>query len=190
MEDLLFKRFIILFLVAGLLLRVGYVYYHVGKDVTADFGKGPSIFYGRALEIRKGTHLGNIHFAERLHRLSYRQVPGKPTIPGTFSEQNSRICIFLNNKVTGAKSYEKGPVDIMIRDGRVISITSAAGKHQDSIRLESEEITRIIAPKMESQKPVALSDISPYLQNAVVAAKDRRFYFHMALTCWEWCRHG
>jgi penicillin-binding protein 1B len=177
----LLKRYIILFLVAGLLLRIGYVYYQIGKDTTEGVGQGPSIFYGRPLEIRKGTHLGNIRLTERLHRLSYRQVTGKPTIPGTFSAQNSRMSIFLNNIITGKRSDEKGPVDIMMRDARVVSISSANGKHLDAIRLEPEEITRTIGPTMEFQKPVALSGISSYVQNAVIAAEDARFYFHMGI---------
>lgn len=175
------KRYIILFLIAGLLLRIGYIYYHVGREVTAHVGGGPSIVYGRALEIREGMHLGNIRFAERLQRLSYRQVTGKPTMPGTFSEQHSRIRIFLNNKGTGKNSGEQGPVDILLRSGRVESISSSTGKPLNAIKLEPEEIARMTGPKMEFQKPVPLSDISSYLLNAVVAAEDERFYSHMGI---------
>lgn len=175
------KRYIILFLAAGLLLRIGYVYYHVGREVTANVGEESSIFYGRSLEIRKGTHLGNMRFIERLRRLSYRQVTGKPTMPGTFSQEKSLIRIFLKNKVTGEASKGEGPVDIVLRSGRVEAITSSTGKPISSVKLNPEEIARIIGPKMEFQQPVALSDISPHLQNAVVAAEDERFYSHIGI---------
>lgn len=179
------KRYIILFLAAGLLLRIGYGYYDVGREVTANVAGEPSIFYGRSLEIRKGTHLGNMRVIERLHRLSYRRIAGKPTMPGTFSEEKSRIRIFLKNKATGEVSNGEGPVDILLRSGRVESISSFTGKPISSVKLNPEEIARMTGSKMEFQKSVPLSDISSYLQNAVVAAEDERFYFHMGFDLLE-----
>lgn len=179
------RRYILLPLAVILVCRIGYVYFEVGRGITANFGEGPSIFYGRPTEIQKGTHLGNIRFAERLHRLSYKKVMGKPANAGSFSEEKSHIRIFLNNKGIEKPSGEKGPVDIAVRNGRVDSITSSNGKQLDSIHLEPEEIGRIIGPKMESQRPVSLANISPYLQNAVIASEDARFYSHIGIDLLE-----
>ena len=38
-----------------------------------------------------------------------------------------------------------------------------------------------MGPKMESRRPVALSAISPFLQNAVIASEDARFYSHIGI---------
>ncbi len=141
----------------------------------------PSILYGRPTEIRKGDHLGNLRFAERLQRLSYRKVTGKPSTAGTYSEEQAKIRIFLRDNGTEKSSRESGPVDILVRDGRVVSLVSPAGVQLDSIRLEPEEIGRIMGPKMESRRPVALSAISPFFQNAVIASEDARFYSHIGI---------
>ena len=93
--------FLSAFLLALLILRIGYLYVEVGKGVAENDGKSPSIFYGRSLEIRKGDHLGNIRFTERLNKLSYKKVTGKPSTAGTFSEEQAHIRIFLRKKGIG-----------------------------------------------------------------------------------------
>lgn len=165
----------------ALLLHIGYLYFKVGRGVAGDAWEAPSILYGRPTEIRKGEHLGNLRFAERLHRLSYRKVMGTPSIAGTFSEEPANIRIFLRDNGTEKPSHENGPVDIVVRNGRVVSLVSPAGTQLDSIHLEPEEIGRIMGPKMESRRPVTLSAISPFLQSAVIASEDARFYSHIGI---------
>ena len=175
------RRYLLLTIAAALLLHVGYLYYKVGRGVAGDAWEAPSILFGRPTEIRKGDHLGNLRFIERLKRLSYRKVTGKPTTAGTFSEGHENIRIFLRDNGTQKSSHPSGPVDIMVHDGRVVSVVSPAGMPLDSIRLEPEEIGRIMGPKMESRRPVSLSAISPFLQNAVIASEDARFYSHIGI---------
>jgi penicillin-binding protein 1B len=177
----LIRRYLLLSLAAALLLHIGYLYYKVGRGVAGDAWEAPSILYGRPTEIRKGYHLGNLRFAERLQRLSYRKVVGKPPNAGTFSEEPAKIRIFPRDNGIEKPSHESGPVDIVVRDGRVVSLVSPAGVQLDSIHLEPEEIGRIMGPKMESRRPVTLSAISPFLQNAVIASEDARFYSHIGI---------
>jgi penicillin-binding protein 1B len=177
----LIRRTLFLFLAAALLVHVGYLYYEVGTGVSGDGWEAPSILYCRPTEIRKGDHLGNLHFAERLRRLSYKKVTGRPSTAGTYSEEPGKIRIFFRDTGTGKSSYQNGPADIMVRDGRVISLVSATGAQLDGVRLEPEEIGRIMGPKMESRRPVSLSAISPFLQNAVIASEDARFYSHIGI---------
>ena len=165
----------------ALLLHIGYLYFKVARGVAGDAWEAPSILYGRPTEIRKGDHLGNLRFAERLRRLSYRKVTGKPSTAGTFSEERENIRIFLRDTGTEKPSHKSGAVDIVVRDGRVVSLLSPAGMQLDSIHLEPEEIGRIMGPKMESRQPVSLSAISPFLQNAVIASEDARFYSHIGI---------
>ncbi|MFH1284512.1 MAG: hypothetical protein ABIH78_02900, partial [Candidatus Peregrinibacteria bacterium] len=136
-----------------MLLHIGYLYYKVGRGVAGNAWEAPSILYGRPMEIRKGDHLGNLRFTERLHRLSYRNVMGTPSTAGTYSEKQANIQIFQRNNGTEKLSHESGPVDIVVRDGRVVSLVSPAGVQLDSIHLEPEEIGRIMGPKMESRRP-------------------------------------
>jgi penicillin-binding protein 1B len=177
----LIRRYLFLFLFAALLLHVGYLYFKVGRGIAENTAESPSIFYGRPTEIHKGDHLGNIRFADRLSRLSYKKVAGKPSTAGTFSVDQKHILIFPRSNKTEKSARRTGPVDIVVRDGRVKSLISPTGSELDSINLEPQEIGRIMSPKMESQHPVALSAISPYLQNAVIASEDARFYSHFGI---------
>ena len=178
------RRYVLLSLAVMLLLRIGYLYWEVGRGFSENIGKGPAIFYGRAIEIRKGMHLGNIRFNDRLHRLAYKKITGKPSVAGTFSEEQSRIRIFLKNNPRKNSAGKNVPLEISVRNGRVESILSA-GKPLNSFRLEPEEIARIMSPGMESRRPVALSRIAPALQNAVMASEDSRFYDHMGIDLLE-----
>jgi len=177
----LIRRYFFITLALALLLHIGYLYFKVGRGVAGDAWEAPSILYGRPTVIRKGDHLGNRRFAERLRRLAYRKVVGKPSAAGTFSEDPAQIRIFPRDSGTEKPSPVSGPVDIVVRDGRVASLVSPGGKELNSVRLEPEEIGRIMGPKMENRRPVALSAISPFLQNAVIASEDTRFYSHFGI---------
>lgn len=168
-------------LAAALLLHVGYLFYAVGQGVTGDAWEAPSILYGRPTEIRKGDHLGNLRFTERLRRLSYRKVTGKPSAAGTYTEEPGKIRIFTRDYRVEERPDKGGPVDIEVRDGRVVSLATAAGARLETIHLEPEEIGRILGPKRESRQLVALSAIPPSLQNAVIASEDARFYSHLGI---------
>ncbi len=183
MEDQLIRRYIFFFLAAALLLmlaRIGYLYVEVGRGIAGRGGETPSVFYGRPAEIRKGDHLGNLRFSERLQRLSYKKVSGAPTAAGTYSAGQGTVQIFLRNEGSGKISPARGPVEIRVKDGRVAALVSDGGQLA-SIRLEPEEIGRITGSEKESRRPVSLSAISPYLQSAVIASEDKRFYSHVGI---------
>ena len=173
------RRYFIPALAVALLLHIGYLYYKVDRGVATDSWEVPSILYGRPTEIRKGDDLGNILLAERLHRLSYTKVKGKLSTAGMYSEEQGKIRSFLRDNEIEKPS--RGPVDILVHDGRVVSLVSPTGMQLDSIHLEPEEIGRIMGPKMESRRPVTLSAISPFFQNAVIASEDARFYSHIGI---------
>ena len=173
------RRYFLLVIAAALFLHIGYMYYKVGRAVGQS--EAPSILYGRPTTIRKGDHLGNMRFAERLRRLSYKKVSGRPRVAGTYFEDQEKIRLFLRDAWPGESSRRSGLMDIQVRDGLVISLTSVAGEQLDSVSLEPEEIGRIMGPKMESRRPVPLSAISPFIQNAVIATEDARFYSHIGI---------
>ena len=150
----------------------------MGRGVAGDAWEVPSILYGRPTEVRTGDHLGTLRFTERLRRLSYKRVAGKPPAAGTWSEEPDRIRIYTRDYRIEEIPHNGGPVEIGVRDGRVVSIVSSAGVSLDSIHLEPEEIGRILGPRMESRRIVPLSAIPPSLQQAVLAAEDARFYSH------------
>jgi penicillin-binding protein 1B len=153
----------------------------VGRGAAGDAWEVPSILYGRPTEVRTGDHLGNLRFTERLRRLSYKKVAGKPSAAGTWSEEPDRVLVYSRDYRVEETPHTGGPVEIDVRDGRVVSIVSSAGISLDSIHLEPEEIGRILGPRMESRRIVPLSAISSSLQQAVIAAEDARFYTHFGI---------
>ena len=175
------RRIFFVLLAAALLIHVVFLYIETGKGISDNTKTSPTIFYGQPLEIRKDDHPGNLHLAERLNKLSYRQVAGKPSKPGTFSKEKTVIRLFLHDVGHNGRSKPSGTVEIALENGRVASLTSPDGKPLDSVRLEPEEIGRLTGPTMESRLPVHLSDIAPYLQKAVIASEDKRFYSHFGI---------
>ena len=153
----------------------------MGRGVAGEAWEVPSILYGRPTEVRPGDHLGNLRFTERLRRLSYRKIQGRPSAAGTWSEEPDRVRIYTRDYRVEETPRNGGPAEIGIRDGRVASIVSSAGIPLDSIHLEPEEIGRILGPRMEARRIVPLSAIPPSLQQAVLAAEDARFYSHFGI---------
>ncbi len=169
---------LLILLAAVVLVRIGWLSKEVSHGIAGSGGSDPTIFYGRPLEIRKGDHPGNIRFVERLQKLSYKKVAGKPSKAGTFSEDNQHIRIFQRGRDTNRPANETGPVDIVLQKGRVADLISSTGKKLESLELEAEEIGRVVYSKIKSRQPVNLAGVSPYLQKAVVAREDKRFYYH------------
>lgn len=155
-------------------LRLGFRYVEVGRGIAGSDGSRPTIFYGRPLEIRRGDSPDNLRLGERLHRLAYRRVTGKPSAPGTYVRDKGHIRIVPRRREDGRTA---APVEIALADGRAASFT-VNGKTQDVVRLEAEEIGRLLNPKLESRHQVSLGTVSPHLQNAVIACEDKRFYSH------------
>src|SRR3972149_5875267 len=98
---------------AGLfLLHLSYLYVKVGDGLARDAWEVPSILYGRPAIIRPGDLVDNLKLPERLGRLSYRKVPGKPDRPGTWSEEGGRIRIHTRGYREGDASRPAVPAVI------------------------------------------------------------------------------
>lgn len=196
MKKLFRPRVLVLLLAAFLLARFGYLYYKVGKGLSPEGWDRPSILYGRPATIRPGDSIDNIRLRERLARLSYKNVSGTPSRPGTWSEEPGRIRIVTRSYRAGELEERGVPVVLETRDGRIASLSSPAGTPLESFRLEPEEIGRILGPGMESRRVVPLSAVPKSLQDAVIAAEDSRFYSHggidflgIARALWADIRH-
>ena len=173
---------ILLFALAALLaLHAGYMYYKVGAGMSRDAWEIPSILYGRPARIRPGDSLANLRLAERLKRLSYRRVTGEPQAEGSWSEEGDRIRIHTRNFRYGEQEDRNFTADIEVQEGRVFSVSTAAGTPIEEVRLEPEEVGRIFGPGMESRRMVPLSAIPKPLQDAVLASEDARFYSHIGI---------
>ncbi len=108
-------------------------------------------------------------------------MTGNPSKAGTYSEEAGKIRIFTRDYRIGDAPRNGGPAELEVEGGRVMSIVSPANTPQEEIRLEPEEIGRILGPKMESRRPVPLSAVPLVLRNGVIASEDARFYSHFGI---------
>jgi penicillin-binding protein 1B len=141
----------------------------------------PSVLYGRATRIRPGDSLGNMRLAERLSRLSYKKVDGEPLREGSWSGEGDRIRIHTRGFRSGEREERASIVEILVREGRVASLSTSAGLSLGEVLLEPEEVGRIFGPGRESRRMVPLSAIPKRLQDAVLAAEDARFRSHIGI---------
>lgn len=183
---------LLLFTASLLFLRFGWLYYKVGQGLSPERWSRPSILYGRPAVLRPWDHLENVQLKERLARLSYTKVAGKPPRPGTWSEEGGRARIFSRGYRAGETEERGGQVVLEIQGGRIARISTPEGTPLESMRLEPEEIGRILGPSMESRRVVPLSAVPKNLRDAVVAAEDARFFSHhgvdlvgIARAAWE-----
>jgi len=167
---------------AGLfLLHLGYLYVKVGAGLARDAWEVPSILYGRPAIILPGDLVDNLKLPERLGRLSYRKVPGKPDRPGTWSEEGGRIRIHTRGYREGDASRPAVQAVIGLAERRAASLETSSGAPLDELVLEPEEIARILGPKMESRLLVPLSAVPKHLRDAVIAVEDSRFFSHFGI---------
>ncbi len=181
LSALLRVRVLLLILAGGVVLRYGYLYARVSTGLARDAWEVPSILYSRSATIRAGDSLAGLRLAERLARLSYRKVAGIPDRPGTWSEEPDRIRIYTRDFRQGETDHIGFRATMTIQDGRVASLLTQSGEAADAVRLEPEEVARILGPRLESRRLVPLSAIPKTLQDAVLAAEDARFYSHQGI---------
>jgi len=174
---------LLLFAAAGLAVaRFGWIWHRVGQGLSPGAWDQPSVLYGRPAVVRPGDHLDNLRLRERLARLSYRRTSRRAAGPGTWSEEpGGRLRIATRGFQAGPLEEPGRTVVVEVRDGRVASLRSESGADLGALRLEPEEIGRILGPAMESRRIVPLSAVPKSLRDAVVAAEDARFFSHRGI---------
>ena len=181
MKGLFRSRRLLALLAALLLLRYGYLYYKVGHELSRNIWEVPSILYGRSAAVRAGDDLDALRLEERLRRLGYRKVEGDPKSPGSWSEEDGTLRIHTRGFRVADRETLPVQAAAVVVDRRIVSLSDDSGSSLESLRLEPEEVTRILGPGMESRRLVSLEAIPKALQDAVLAAEDSRFYSHFGL---------
>jgi penicillin-binding protein 1B len=149
--------------------------------MSRDSWEVPSVLYGRPTRIRPGDSLDNLRLAERLKRISYRKVTGAPRGEGTWSEEGDKILVHVREFRHGEIEETGFTAEIGVSEGRVATLSTAAGAPLEELLLEPEEVGRIFGPGGESRRMVPLSAMPKRLQEAVLAAEDARFHSHIGI---------
>ena len=128
--------------------------------------------------IREDMRLSREDLVERLKRLGYRQVEGRPATPGEYALRFHAIEI-ARNRFDGPDGPVE-PLTVRVRlSSRVGNVENAeTGRDVKDFRLEPEPLGLLSGDAHEERLPTPLTDIPPVLQHAVIAIEDRRFESH------------
>jgi len=139
----------------------------------------PVRIYSAPFPLAEGTVLAADDLAERLTRLGYRQVEGKPQTPGEYSRGFRSWTIALNRFEGPGGIANPGIVRVRLSFGRIAGVESAAnGRAIAGAWLEPEPLGILSGDIREERLPVALGDLPADLRHAVIAVEDRRFASH------------
>ncbi|HET8945873.1 MAG TPA: PBP1A family penicillin-binding protein [Candidatus Polarisedimenticolia bacterium] len=131
-----------------------------------------------AFAVREDMRLSREDLVERLKRLGYRQVEGRPATPGEYALR-FRSFEIARNRFDGPDGPVE-PLTVRVRlASRVGNVENAdTGRDVRDFRLEPEPLGLLSGDAHEERLPTPLADIPPVLQHAVIAIEDRRFESH------------
>jgi penicillin-binding protein 1B len=113
--------------------------------------------------------------ARSLDSLAYREVSRAGLRPGEFRRTPARWEIHLRPREDLARPATR--IALTLRDARIVEVTGRAGLAAGP-ELEPELLTGIGESGGERRRPLALTDMSPFVPAAVLAAEDHRFFEH------------
>ncbi|MDD5628852.1 MAG: transglycosylase domain-containing protein, partial [Elusimicrobia bacterium] len=117
----------------------------------------------------------------RLGRLGYRRVR-QARAPGEFSWQAPVLSLFLRGFSSPMATQAPGLFKASFPEGGgAAAVVDAAGSAVPRIWLEPELAAELSGSRKIRREPAAVEDIPQALQDAVVAAEDKRFFSHWGL---------
>src|SRR5262245_29355741 len=132
-----------------------------------------------AFALREDMRLSRDDLVARLQRLGYRQVEGRPAIPGQYSIRFRSIEI-ARNRFDGPE----GPVEpqlarVRLGASRIGNVEDAeTGRDIKDFRLEPEPLGFLSVEAHEERRYLPIADVPEVLKRAVIAVEDRRFLSH------------
>jgi len=117
----------------------------------------------------------------RLARLSYRRVR-EPRAPGEYAWKAPVLTVFLRGFSAPLPAQDPGLFTAAFpADGGPAQVRDASGAPVSRVWLEPELTAELSGAKKLRREPAPFADIPQALQNAVVAAEDKRFFSHWGL---------
>jgi penicillin-binding protein 1B len=184
------------------LLFLGYLVY-LDQVVVQKFEgqrwKLPSKIYSTPFRITPEMDVDANALFSRLNHLGYYRVFHPVQRAGEFNRTDDGLEIYLHDFPYPGRPFSGFPVVLMLDGGKVISriIDLTLAEELPSVEIEPELISGLYEGDWQERTLIHLSDLSPYLVHAVIAAEDHRFFEHpgfdwrgMARALFEDIRHG
>ncbi len=162
-----------------------YGWYLSGK-VTERFSSRrwsiPSKVFADTMLLYPGQRLDLGHFHEKLKRMGYREVSGRPARRGEIQIIPKGISIFLHDLETPWKKRSGFLVDIEFSHNAIVSMTRRAdGTVIPLMEIDPEEIMLFFGQERERRQLVSISQIPEHVIHAVLSAEDTRFFQHWGI---------
>ena len=139
----------------------------------------PSKVFADTLLLYPGQRLNPLLFQEKLVRMGYREVPGRPTRKGEKQTAQNSLYLFLNDLKTPWKNRPGFLVKIAFKENEIGSIIRQEdGTSLPLVEIEPEEIMLFFGLERERRQLVSIKQIPEYVIHAVLAAEDSRFFDH------------
>jgi penicillin-binding protein 1B len=138
--------------------------------------------YARPVDLHRGQTLSEQDLINRLNDLGYAQRPTAGQ-PGEFSLQRNTVAIVpRGGKLAGRTvrvEFNAPPRGSTAAPAGIQSLNVAGVGKATSVELDSPLVTALISStEREKRRHMALSAIPKYMQQAVIAIEDQRFYSH------------
>jgi len=170
----------------SVLIGAGIYSWHLSRKVTERFSSRrwsiPSKVFADTMLLYPGQRLDLGHFHEKLNRMGYREVSGRPARRGEIQIIPNGISIFLHDLETPWKKRSGFLVDIEFSQNAIVSMT-----HRDNgtviplMEIDPEEIMLFFGHERERRQLVSISRIPEHVIHAVLAAEDSRFFQHWGI---------
>ena len=167
-----------LLLVAALIADLFYLNFLINRRIEEGLLKIPSHIYGRSVEISTGDNEANSFLLNYLDILGYRESNGPPG-KGEYRKSQGKIDIYLKDFKEEGLLHKGFSAKIEIdEDTGEITKVSTDEVPLDTLILGVPEFGRISDIHREIRDFVPLEEIPSTLIQAVIAAEDRRFFYH------------
>jgi penicillin-binding protein 1B len=138
----------------------------------------PSRLYGRATRLYEGRSYPPELLIANLKGEGYREDKASPEIPaGRYRRTKRGVSVHLRRFPLPDGSWGGGLAELVYEGGRIASL-SQNGRAAESVILDPPLIASYYGPDFLERRPLKLSEVSPDLISAVLAAEDSSFYRH------------
>ncbi|MFH1653194.1 MAG: PBP1A family penicillin-binding protein, partial [Pseudomonadota bacterium] len=181
-----FRKLIIIIIVIGIFM-VPLIIHHMrtlGDEIENKFSQPqkwnlPSRIYSDAEYIYPGYNVADRALLRKLDRLGYRNMGEHIGGSGEYSENKSRIDIYLHNFQYPEEAFVGFPVRLDLSSNIVTKMTRLDTDEEESlVRLEPELVASIFDRSMEDRTEVTLKQVPSYLLEAIILVEDERFFKH------------
>ncbi len=140
----------------------------------------PLLIYGAPFFLTPGLHPQDAGLFDRLQRLEYRRVNGRPRAAGEYAVTNDAIDIFLH-----AQEESRLPARVIrltLSDGVVSEVLSVSdGQLASLVSLEPVLISGMRGGTRQVREWIPLNRVPPTLIRTLLAVEDRRFFSHVGV---------